>query len=884
MSIITFASASIANDSPTLQIVSSESMVGVAAGNHVFIGTSNQPRQVLAVDTGLRTITLTINWTDAAVTTLPCSVVTMSTSAAAAVTKAVEEIAYLVTASTLLQERFLGVEGAYKQYITAKFAAIQSLMQGRVSKATLADLDADLAHEENTLAEVWNDPTQENNGLYGKLGVSGAGSWERSEYDTLLTVARADFLDVFTKSNLKAIAELDNDGSVSEDWAWGVVNSANQLALAIDLEGKTHLELADSYLDFIYSGAKLSFTREEKQALANFAFEDIEDEEFVYGVLDQFSNVAIGVDKNGKTYADLQEDLKQDIANQAFDNTYGETDFIWGVLDSVGKLAIAIDRSGKTHIDRPDEITSQIHYENDFVYGVLDQFGKVALGVDKSGKTHIERPDEIVSQGDFSDDFVWGITDQNSKVALGLKKNGKLYFEPDPSVTGLGSPLTIDELNGPGNNYMPVSSSSTTVDYLADGEGVVRAYRMRTDYESVTAMFTAKGPIEYLPATGQSLSVGGGATENPSGQEVFTETPIYPNHCFMFNTGTRGAQGSVITTSVMRDLIPAYEQFNGDNQAETQGSGMMRALHNYNEQNGILQTYLYRSHGRGGATIQELSKGSEFPMFNNGIEEVRKAVELAGKYGREIQVRAFTWTQGENNRSTDFATYYALLDQLVTDYRTDYALELPETNPPLHCIIDQLAAASTGGGSDVPLAQYQLAKDRSYVHLSTPKYFLEYSATVHLVPKYYSILGEYQARVWRTLFIDNAEWQPCWPLTVTRTSNVIDIGCHVPVGNLVIDTVTLPAATNYGFTFTDDSGSTPTITSVEIFGANVIRVTLSAIPTGTVKNIEYANSGPGATGRSGAWGNIHDSETKTSQSDNSFVMYNWLMIFNSTVD
>lgn len=69
--------------------------------------------------------------------------------------------------------------------INDAFEAIQAAVQGRLSYATKAAMDADLAHPANTLAEVWNDPTTTNNGLYGKVGASGSGSWAKSPYDYL---------------------------------------------------------------------------------------------------------------------------------------------------------------------------------------------------------------------------------------------------------------------------------------------------------------------------------------------------------------------------------------------------------------------------------------------------------------------------------------------------------------------------------------------------------------------------------------------------------------------------------------------------------------------------------------------------------------------------
>lgn len=67
--------------------------------------------------------------------------------------------------------------------IKDRFAAIQAAVQGRVAFATKALMDADLNHAADTLAEVWNDASPANNGLYGKTGASGSGSWVPSSFD-----------------------------------------------------------------------------------------------------------------------------------------------------------------------------------------------------------------------------------------------------------------------------------------------------------------------------------------------------------------------------------------------------------------------------------------------------------------------------------------------------------------------------------------------------------------------------------------------------------------------------------------------------------------------------------------------------------------------------
>src|SRR5690606_40649581 len=59
----------------------------------------------------------------------------------------------------------------------ATLAASTGIVKGY---ATKADMDADLAHDEGTLALVTNDSTAANNGTYRKSGGSGTGSWVKS--------------------------------------------------------------------------------------------------------------------------------------------------------------------------------------------------------------------------------------------------------------------------------------------------------------------------------------------------------------------------------------------------------------------------------------------------------------------------------------------------------------------------------------------------------------------------------------------------------------------------------------------------------------------------------------------------------------------------------
>ncbi len=128
--------------------------------------------------------------------------------------------------------------------------------------------------------------------------------------------------------------------------------------------------------------------------------------------------------------------------------------------------------------------------------------------------------------------------------------------------------------------------------------------------------------------------------------------------------------------------------------------------------------------------------------------------------------------------------------------------------------------------------------------MSTPKYIFRMDDSVHLQALDYAVLGEYQAKAWRR------------------------INFNVPRGALAFEFDLLPEDKNYGFEYADDSASA-TISSVAITGPAQVTLTLSNTPTGANKKVRYAYTGInlGSGTRSGAWGNLRDSDTEPSFQD-----------------
>lgn len=140
-----------------------------------------------------------------------------------------------------------------------------------------------------------------------------------------------------------------------------------------------------------------------------------------------------------------------------------------------------------------------------------------------------------------------------------------------------------------------------------------------------------------------------------------------------------------------------------------------------------------------------------------------------------------------------------------------------------------------------------------------PTYYYDHFDDTHYTQEWVRIIGRLAARAF------NAEnWKPCHIEYATMPNSTTVIAhCHVPTGDLRINTDDIAAVTNWGFSLADNSGAV-SINNVTVEGSKVV-LTLASAWAGIDLRLRYAVANyvrprtSNADLQGGANGNISDS-------------------------
>jgi hypothetical protein len=336
----------------------------------------------------------------------------------------------------------------------------------------------------------------------------------------------------------------------------------------------------------------------------------------------------------------------------------------------------------------------------------------------------------------------------------------------------------------------------------------------------------AQNHLQYVPVTGQSLSVG------TAGAPALTLTQPY---------------GNLKTNSIYTALYSLTE----DSGNET-GWAMM--CNSWTKLAGARCGT--RAYGVSGTAYSGLKKGTA-PYANslNGLTGSRtywlnqNGANTFGAAGVVVVHGEADWT---NN--VDAVTYSGYLREWQQDYTLDInAITGQSGQRPLfttqnhswtHMTTGRLTPVTSGGANGTPIGHWEATK--SYwpdIILCGPKYQLAYTYDgIHLSNYGYRRMGAMYGRcVERTLA--GRPWKPLSPMAIRRQGSRVEVKFHVPAPPIVLDTTSVAEAANSGFEFAQEGGNSVVIASVAITRPDTIVLELSAEPTGTNQRVRYAYTG-----------------------------------------
>ncbi len=355
---------------------------------------------------------------------------------------------------------------------------------------------------------------------------------------------------------------------------------------------------------------------------------------------------------------------------------------------------------------------------------------------------------------------------------------------------------------------------------------------------------------------GQSLSLGVKASP------LLSSSQPYKN--IMFNGGLTARANPGKLTS----FIPLVESRDVETQSSATANNITKLIENENgiDFNDQADVYLASNPGAGARKISELSKGSIF--YDTILIQTQAAKDISQGLGIPHQVSFMTFMQGESNYTNPpmpAITYATALSKLINDLNTDVS-EITNQLTSFPLINYQIASHRFYSKTipTVALGHLLASKIDSNIHLAVPMYIFDYVDNLHTDNQSNRQIGNYFARTYKRVAIDNLDWKPLRPSTVDWQVKTVDIKFDVPVGPIVFDTSWVSAEVNQGFDIwnSDFSLMLDIIQSVTVVEQDTVRISMSMEPP-IGSYVTYAfgrDAHNGFSGRTlGPRGNLRDS-------------------------
>ncbi len=375
-------------------------------------------------------------------------------------------------------------------------------------------------------------------------------------------------------------------------------------------------------------------------------------------------------------------------------------------------------------------------------------------------------------------------------------------------------------------------------------------------------------------------------------QTIVAATPIYPDNAFMLSGGVRRT-GTRSTT-----LVPLVEAVSGTDK-ETAASGLANTfIRDMAAATGVMPRTLSIVCAQSGQAYEYQKRGNQ--VYQYLLDSIEDCVTACRARGWLPIVLCVDWMQGESDEDWSGlreGMYESRMRQYQRQITSDIIARTGQNEPPI-IAITQLGYVNDGHGAFT--GQYaRLASTRLHgkeqFRLVNSLYQYDFiSDGLHLTCAGQNRRGAAVARAviqeWFT-----SGWYGMVPTGFVWNSPT-QIQINIPsYTNLTIDTTTIntDGLANYGFSYTDESGAPPAISSVAISsdGKGVL-INLASAPTGRFGRVSYATvENPLQSGASvkpsgrtlGARGCVRSSAGITWVYDTSVTLYDWLPAFRINV-
>jgi sucrose-6-phosphate hydrolase SacC (GH32 family) len=286
---------------------------------------------------------------------------------------------------------------------------------------------------------------------------------------------------------------------------------------------------------------------------------------------------------------------------------------------------------------------------------------------------------------------------------------------------------------------------------------------------------------------------------------------------------------------------------------------------------GLADNIIASSTGDSGKSIEDLSKESQvqrlYGVYTQSLSYGKQAV---ARTQGDISCPAIFWLQGEWNYTQEGsgltsgskpnntkAGYKELLLTLKNNMQDDAQRIYGQSERPLFISYQTGGQYVRGRQVAIGMAQVEAANENEDIVCAGPVYQMTNYNHGHLDANGYRWYGEMLGKVYGKVKIEDKNFTPLQPKAIYRDTldaKKIVVKFHVPELPLVLDTLTMPKITNYGFSIYHD-GKTPAIASIRLADDDAVEITCAA-DLDPAKDVEVTYAGQNVNGQ----GNLRDSD------------------------